>query len=575
MSNKLFSPNKSLHVGREGFDLSKRVLFTSTTGQLLPIYNKLLEPGDHFEINVASLTRMQPMNTAAFARIDEHFDFFFVPCSDIWRFYNDWRMSIPDAPFSYKKSGDSALYDNVPSTLPKVAYSALFNKLVQLEGQGNDELGQKKVLGTQRLFSLLGYGTDNFFDHNEGRTHSDPTQEVGNTPVNIFPLLVYQKIYQDFYRNSQWENQDSASFNVDWFASSSNEYVFDSLPDNVCKLRYSNLKKDYFLGLSPSTQYGSVSVVLSGIDLVSPENVSGTTIYETPLSTAAGRQTILTTTSTSDSVARRLLSYTNILSVRQAEALQRWKEVYMLNGKRFKEQVKAMYGVDVPERRNRRTVFIDGFSNTMSIGEVVATASGDAGGDITTKSVLGQIAGKGMSATNNGNVIKFDNNDEFGYIMCIYHIEPRLDYEAYGIHPDLQMTDLEDFYNPAYDKIGLSPVRELALSSEGVTDNNIIGYGPRYLNYKTDFDVITGVFCNPFNNNMMKAWITPYDYARRQSYKDGSLFSFWDMKVSPHDLDNIMAVPFQGFTAIDDPFLVNCNFDIKAVRNMSANTLPY
>ena len=52
---------------------------------------------------------------------------------------------------------------------------------------------------------------------------------IQNNYVNIFPLLAYQKIYQDFFRWSQWENANPSSYNVDYFSGVSPSLV-DSLP---------------------------------------------------------------------------------------------------------------------------------------------------------------------------------------------------------------------------------------------------------------------------------------------------------------------------------------------------------
>jgi hypothetical protein len=41
-----------------------------------------------------------------------------------------------------------------------------------------------------------------------------------NLSVNLLPLASYQKIYQDFYRWSQWESADPTSYNFDWYAGS-------------------------------------------------------------------------------------------------------------------------------------------------------------------------------------------------------------------------------------------------------------------------------------------------------------------------------------------------------------------
>ena len=77
--------------------------------------------------------------------------------------------------------------------------------------------------------------------------------------VNLLPIFAYQKIYFDFYSNSQWEKHLAYSYNVDyWDGKSSVEISSDML-----KLRYANYPKDYFLGVLPASQYGSVAA-LSG-----------------------------------------------------------------------------------------------------------------------------------------------------------------------------------------------------------------------------------------------------------------------------------------------------------------------
>ena len=80
--------------------------------------------------------------------------------------------------------------------------------------------------------------------------------------LNLLPIFTYQKIYFDFYSNSQWEKHLAYSYNVDyWDGKSSVEISADMI-----KLRYANYPKDYFLGVLPSSQYGSVAVLPSSYD---------------------------------------------------------------------------------------------------------------------------------------------------------------------------------------------------------------------------------------------------------------------------------------------------------------------
>ena len=77
--------------------------------------------------------------------------------------------------------------------------------------------------------------------------------------LNLLPIFTYQKIYFDFYSNSQWEKHLAYSYNVDyWDGKSSVEISAD-----MTKLRYANYPKDYFLGVLPASQYGSVAVLPS------------------------------------------------------------------------------------------------------------------------------------------------------------------------------------------------------------------------------------------------------------------------------------------------------------------------
>ena len=45
---------------------------------------------------------------------------------------------------------------------------------------------------------------------------------LNNNVVSLCPLFTYQKIYQDFFRWSQWENADPTSYNVDYYVGSGN-----------------------------------------------------------------------------------------------------------------------------------------------------------------------------------------------------------------------------------------------------------------------------------------------------------------------------------------------------------------
>ena len=85
-------------TSRNGFDLSTKRNFTAKAGELLPIWCKEVLPGDSFKINLKSFTRTQPINTAAFARMREYYDFFFVPYDLLWNKANTALTQMYDNP---------------------------------------------------------------------------------------------------------------------------------------------------------------------------------------------------------------------------------------------------------------------------------------------------------------------------------------------------------------------------------------------------------------------------------------------------------------------------------------------
>ena len=102
--------------------------------------------------------------------------------------------------------------------------------------------------------------------------------------------------------------------------------------------------------------------------------------------------------------------------------------------------------------------------------------------------------------------------------------------------------------------------------------NSIIGYVPRYAEYKTKVDKVCGAFAQTLDN-----WVTPLNKITATAIKDGDT-SFIDdgffYKINPRILDSVFAVTCDN-TCDTDQFLINCGFSVKAVRNISRDGLPY
>lgn len=77
--------NLQNHPHRSGFDIGRKNAFTAKVGELLPVYWDISMPGDKYKFNVEYFTRTQPVETSAYTRLREYFDFYSVPLRLLWK----------------------------------------------------------------------------------------------------------------------------------------------------------------------------------------------------------------------------------------------------------------------------------------------------------------------------------------------------------------------------------------------------------------------------------------------------------------------------------------------------------
>ena len=135
-------------------------------------------------------------------------------------------------------------------------------------------MGYPRAYGMKRLFDYLNsgfviecYGGDIDATRHAVVPPNNGVMDNGNYYVNIMPFLAYQKIYNDFYRNSQWEKPTPSSFNVDYYHKIGDlDHIEEALireEDGVkffgrtpFDIAYADFPKDYFTGVLPNKQYG-------------------------------------------------------------------------------------------------------------------------------------------------------------------------------------------------------------------------------------------------------------------------------------------------------------------------------
>lgn len=115
-------------VNRNAFDLSHRHMFTAQVGELLPIFYEWVNPNESFKIGYNGLSRTAPLNTAAFTRLRENVQYFFVPFQCLWRYFEQVvnNMTSGQAGQDISMFASSATDSSKLSTkLPYVNYQEL------------------------------------------------------------------------------------------------------------------------------------------------------------------------------------------------------------------------------------------------------------------------------------------------------------------------------------------------------------------------------------------------------------------------------------------------------------------
>lgn len=494
-----------------------------------------------------------------------------------------------------------------------------------------DEVGMERFSGMQHLLNSLGYGYLTDSELTEVINNGSSAKYLANRPqnfpayVSVLPLFAYHKIYNDIYRRSRWENTIAYNFNCDYSSdgiieipsfSSSTPFTYWSKP-TLFDLHYCSYPKDLLFGLIPDSQYGSPATIESSsvggssapvtVSGNTPSNtvrfidtggqvyalgslpyqtsgsatnsyVGGISRYRDPSSVepnfknrgvelSVGSQSF---TATGTASIPSLQTEFNYLSVRNAQFLQKYKEILGSGELDYDTIMHKIFGIKLSPDKSHKVQYLGGSVSYIKFDQVVNTNLN------STDSEAVRVS-NGFSS-DEGEYIEFDCKDH-GIIMCIYHSEPMLSFASDGLHFDLLKTTVDDFANPVFDKLGYEELDssyfyQVPYSSSSLNSGSL-GYTKRYFDYKTGFDRVMGDFRESRSN-----YVTPVNTAFFSQYfsnasndrrfvLDSSFF-----KVRPSQLDPITYVVADSKYNTDQ-FSNSVSFDIKSVRNLDFDGLPY
>lgn len=570
----LQKPLSIAHPDRNAFDVSYTNKFTSSLGMLLPCYVRECNPNEHYRINPRMLCRSMPMNSAAFIQCTQNVEFYFVPYRLLWSSFPQWFVGTNYDVSTYRKNEEK-------SSFPVFNLGKVFQTIIgnTISTKYSDVLGYSLTKGALRLLDLLGYGDLSHFDDTLNLS-------IDEVKVSPFRLLAYQKVCSDFYRVSNYEKSRISSYNVDQPVTLSTGGWLNFVT-NYLQLRYRPWKKDLYTISSTSFQ-GNDYMSNSLSAPVFPGTIREANANPDSDIKGYNFQGYLSVNTSLNNAG------ITVANLRSAFALDK---LYRLSAQAgdgdYKSQIKARFGFD-PYAPQYKCEFVGAASAPVKIDQVTTTADTlSSNGNVGTPA--GRIYGNAY-AQESKDVFEYDVK-EHGILIGISSFVPDVDYSSYGINPFNTKINREDYFQPEFDNLGKQPLSSLCFNPFKQVDvpaggteppnhklqlvNTVLGWYPRYVEYKTCVDEVHGQLNGWLNRRSDRApslslWTAPRfnssDSKKFDNWRDNGL-SLDFFYIDPNLYDSIFVNQYRGDQS-EDQFICEVTNNVQAILPMSVSGEP-
>lgn len=282
----------------------------------------------------------------------------------------------------------------------------------------------------------------------------------------------------------------------------------------------------------------------------------------------------------------------DVLTLRRAEALQKWRQNALRAGNMVDDSFRAHYGATPRYESDNNVLKLGSFEGILKVNSVEATAATDG-------SVNGQVGDLGATGTSviQGKPFNFECSD-FGVIICLQYFRPESEYSSTMLDKANRLYEPFDFFTPEFQNMGLDTINMVDYSNNLLAQNQVLGYAAQYWWYKQAVDKVHGEFAkflykfdslgqtSKFVGNT-DMWVAPRNLDFFSDRAGGYHRNVSSLYVNPNVLDTVFAVNYDdgiiqgeddesrhGYDGMSDHVHFNTYFDIKAIRPMSVVGLP-
>lgn len=549
-SNSRFAvnPTNIRGIQRSKFDMSHTIKTTLNTGDLIPFDVMEVLPGDTFNVETNTLTRLQTLITPLMDDMYLDTYYFFVPNRLVWEHWKEFNG----------ENTKSSWYPTTTYTVPKILVTA-------------EELTNSR----NTIIDYMGF----------------PVQSLkkDSALINALPIRAYNLIWNEWFRDQNL--QDPILVPTD-----DAEYKF-SATDSVSggTVLKANKYHDYFTSALPSPQKGpDVTLAMSGgkdlpvyvkADTI-PDNLidwSAQPSYKVKNGFPSGdtRHMFLEGASSSGTaytkgyvfpaisgagnsfqIAPNNLwaqtdgaSVATINQLRLAFATQQLYELDARGGTRYVEILKSHFGVTSPDARQQRPELLAYNHTPININQVVQQSG------TNTSTALGDVAGLSVTADSDNSFVK--SFTEHGFIIGLATVRYKHSYQQ-GINRIWTRKTRFDYYWPVFANIGEQPILNSEIYLQGdPADYEVFGYQEAWAEYRYVPDRVSGEMRSGIPKTL-DYWHLADNYSSLPH-----LSSDWIQET---------AVPVNRAIAIEDKlvdqFFMDIYLKIEATRPMPMYSIP-
>lgn len=422
-------------------------------------------------------------------------------------------------------------------------------------------------------FRISGYSVvlPSRYEHISGKDWADGDPSL-LPDLNALPFRAYESIYNAFYRDQR-----------------NNPYIVNGVHDpnvylpttdggedsHYYEWHYRNWEQDFITTAVPTPQQGIAPLVGITSSGVATFELSDGTPYKVELTTAEDGDTITGakyTKNLPNEVARSLVNVAtsgiSINDFRGVNALQRWLEMNMRRGLKYKDQIKSHFGVDVSYAELDMPEFIGGATQFFDSMQINQTNSG------TSDDPLGSYAGQLACVGGSKHRVKH-YCDEHGYIIGLISIVPVPAYSQLMPKDFIKSSPL-DYFFPEFGHLGMQPITynevcPLQALATDINPSSTYGYQRAWYEYLSATDEVHGDF-----RYTLRDFVLYRDFGRVPSLSEEFL------TVRPEQLNDIFTVnsvpdpsdPTGEKKVNIDPFLGQLHIDCVMKRPIPRFGIP-